>query len=71
MPQSFLDLLSHVEVYRVVMRKWKDGDFSEHTAYITYPEALEPYVKETFNLLTAEQTKLLARVTEPVVPHLN
>jgi hypothetical protein len=31
------------------------------TDNIAYPGALDPYVKETFNLLTAEQTKLLAR----------
>jgi hypothetical protein len=59
MPKEFLDLLAHVEVYRVVQGKWKMGDYSEHTSYINYPEEFGAYVERTFKKLTREQTKLL------------
>ena len=60
MPQEFLDLLAHVEVYRVVMGQWKQGNYVDHTSYIEYPKAFGGYVETTFKKLTAEQTKLLA-----------
>ena len=59
MPQPFTDLLAHVEVYRIVLRKWTLNDLSEHTAYLEYPKALDTYVAETYHALTRQQTKLL------------
>jgi len=47
MPDSMLKFLAHVEVYKVVLARWENDDYSEHTAYINFPEYLGPYVSET------------------------
>lgn len=62
MPHPFIELLSHVEVYRVVLKKWERNDFTEHTAYIEYPLTLDDYVAQTYRKLTRLQTELLNKV---------
>jgi len=47
MPDFMLKFLAHVEVYKVVLARWENDDYSEHTAYINFPEYLGPYVSET------------------------
>lgn len=59
MPDEFLEFLSHVEVYKVVIRRWIDGDFAQHTAYINFPDKFGPYVTETYTNLKSEQARLL------------
>jgi hypothetical protein len=59
MPKEFLDLLAHVEVYRVVLGQWKLGNYSDHTSYIEYPKEFGGYVDRTFKKLTDKQAKLL------------
>jgi hypothetical protein len=64
MPKYFLDFLSHVEVYKMVLAKWEKGDFTEHTAYITFPEEFGARVTKTYKKLKHEQA-LLLRNTAP------
>lgn len=64
MPKVFLDLLAHVEVYKAILERWDNGDFSEHTAYINYPEGLNSYVEKTFAKLREVQMKLLRTTLE-------
>jgi hypothetical protein len=59
MPQSFMRLLAHVEVYKIVARKWAQGDFSEHTAYFDFPREFDVYVSAVFESLKRRQVKLI------------
>ena len=62
-PPSFLDLIAHVEAYKVVKKRWKEGDFSEHTSLLNYPAELTQEVSETFHELKKRQVKLIGRST--------
>jgi hypothetical protein len=59
-PEPFSEFISHVKPYEVVLAKWQDNDFSEHTAYSNYPEEINDYVQEKFSFLKKRQVKLLA-----------
>ena len=59
MPPPFLALLSHVEVYKITIRKWREGDYSQHTAYINFPISFEKYVVDTFYRLKHRQARLM------------
>lgn len=59
MPVPFQDFLAHVEAYRAVIRQWEVNDFSQHTASLPYPVALDSYLKRTFLDLSHHQSKLL------------
>jgi hypothetical protein len=59
MPSSFRDLLAHTEVYKAIIKKWERGDFSEHTAYLNFPDALHPLVKRTYESLKRRQSELI------------
>jgi len=57
--QSFLEMISHVESYKVVMNKWDDGDFSIFTSIVNYPSGFNAEVKTTFEMLKARQQQLM------------
>ncbi len=60
-PECLLRLCAHVAAYRAVMKKWKGGDYSENTSWMTFPrEDLVHYTSETFRRLKEEQRRLLA-----------
>lgn len=59
MPKSFQELLAHVEVYRVVLKKLENKDFSEHTSYLNFPDAFHLDVARTFSLLKRRQMALI------------
>jgi len=61
MPRPFTDFLVHVEGYKVVMKKWESGDYSEFASFNNYPQELNIYVNQTFNDLKARQAELLGR----------
>jgi hypothetical protein len=61
MPRPFLSLLAHVEVYRVVMKRWERNDFSQHTSYLDFPEDFESYVSRTFQSLKRHQFSLIGK----------
>ncbi len=59
-PASFIDLISHVGTYKAVIKKWEEGDFSEHTSICNFPgkelmENVEPIYKD----LRKKQKELL------------
>jgi hypothetical protein len=62
MPTPFQELLAHVEVYRVVMKKWEGQDYSEHTSYLNFPFDLNHYVEDTFTRLKEEQARIIAAI---------
>jgi hypothetical protein len=59
MPQSFRDLLAHVEVYKVTVKKWEANDFSEHTSYLNFPSDFGREVQATFEALKRRQAGLI------------
>jgi hypothetical protein len=60
MPESFKEFLAHVEIYKVVLKKWSCNDFSEHaSSYTTFPEYFEKDVSEAYNNLKQKQATLL------------
>lgn len=71
LPQSFMDLVAHVEAYRVVKQRWAMGDHSEHVSLLQFPRQFQTDVEETFQVLKARQarligTRLISR--KPVLP---
>jgi len=59
MPQSFRDLLAHVEVYKITIKKWEAGDFSEHTSYLDFPSEFRREVQAQFAMLKSRQAGLI------------
>ena len=71
MPQPLLDLCAHVASYEPVLKRWEEGDYSEHIALLHFPaEELSEYVSERFEALKAEQNALLGRHSrsQPTAP---
>ena len=72
MPQCFIDLISHISAYKAVVRKWANGDYSEHVSVIRFPgAALTAYLEPQYRSLKLRQTQLRGepggrhRVREP------
>ena len=58
-PDCFLELIAHVEGYRVIRHRWELGDFSEHLSLLVFPKAFEANVNETYELLNQRQARLV------------
>jgi hypothetical protein len=59
MPQCLLDFVTHVVGYKAVLHKWEEGDYSERRSTIGWPPEFDVYVKQSYNALKAEQTRLV------------
>ena len=53
-----LQLVAHVSAYKVIMRRWREGDLREHST-IQYPEELFEWVSREFGRVKQRQAKLL------------
>jgi hypothetical protein len=62
-PDSFLELIAHVEGYRVIRHRWELGDFSEHLSLLVFPKAFEANVNEVYELLNRRQARLVRGLT--------
>jgi hypothetical protein len=62
MPETFRDLLAHIEVYKIVVKKWEQGDFERHLSYIGFPRAFAQEVADTYQVLKQQQVRLLKMV---------
>lgn len=58
-PHEFLDFIAHIEVYKIVARKWGDGSFDEHLSYSAYPKTLDAHVERMFGELKKRQARLI------------
>lgn len=63
MPPSFVDLCAHTAGYRVVMKKWENGDFSENVSSINFPKEVVGHVSAEYQRLKKDQARLLALAT--------
>ncbi|WGM37625.1 hypothetical protein [Caulobacter sp. NIBR1757] len=59
MPASFQQFLAHVEVYKVIIKRWETEDFAEHTAYNNFPRTFEHDVTVAFTSLKERQAELI------------
>lgn len=60
MPKFFLDMVTHVECSKLVMKQWEQGDFSDHFPGTPYPHEIHFYVMMEFGRLKRLQTMLLS-----------
>ncbi len=59
-PDCFHQLLAHIAAYKPVLKKWAEGDFSDHVSVIDFPTAaLRDYLETSLGLLQKEQQELL------------
>ncbi|MGD0630584.1 MAG: hypothetical protein ABR987_14730 [Terracidiphilus sp.] len=59
MPQCLLDFVTHVVGYKAVLSKWAEGDYSERRSTIGWPPEFDVYVRQSYQALKNEQTRLL------------
>ena len=60
MPESLLLLLAHVSAYKAVLKRWDNGDYTEHISLVNYPrQEVRTYVEKSFADLKNEQARLL------------
>jgi hypothetical protein len=60
MPPEFLELVSHVAAYEVVLARWQLNDFSEHVSTKNFPKGLADRVRLDYERLRSIQRDLLA-----------
>jgi hypothetical protein len=56
------ELLAHIEVQKIVIKKWAKSDYSEHTPYIDYPIEFDRDVVSAYTALKKRQSELTGRV---------
>ncbi|MGO9336079.1 MAG: hypothetical protein ACLPY1_01090 [Terracidiphilus sp.] len=59
MPQCLLDFVTHVVGYKAVLCKWAEGDYTERRSTIGWPPEFDVYVRQSYQALKKEQTRLL------------
>lgn len=52
-----LQLVAHVSAYRVILRRWEEGDYQRSA--IPYPDELKQWASESFDMLKQRQSALL------------
>lgn len=58
-PECLLRFVTHVSAYKVILKKWESGDFSENTPALDFPVELEEYAAHSYRELKAEQLRLI------------
>ena len=59
-PPLLLDVCAHVASYEAVLRRWEEGDYTEHTTSLNFPgDKLLAYADAGVRRLKSEQQKLL------------
>jgi hypothetical protein len=59
MPDCLLRFVAHAAAYKAVLKKWKDGDFSEVLSIIDFPAELDVYASRSYGELKREQMALI------------
>lgn len=64
MPQCLLKLIAHISAYKPVIKKWQNGDFSEHLSMTGFPkEDLRPYIEKSYFNLRQERAAILGKIS--------
>lgn len=61
MPDILLALCAHVYGYKLIMKSWELGDYTQLSPGIAFPSKLREYAVEHYQYLKMEQTKLLGK----------
>ena len=61
-PKPILDFISHVTVYKTVIKKWKNNDFSEWFSLIDYPLEFSDYIDKSYVELKTKQHKYIQKL---------
>ncbi|MBV9470132.1 MAG: hypothetical protein JO316_08465 [Abitibacteriaceae bacterium] len=70
-PECLLLMVAHVSAYKAVLKRWENGDFSEHVSLVSYPfQEVRTYVETSFMNLKKEQARLLG-LLEGAKDHLS
>ncbi|HTI08084.1 MAG TPA: hypothetical protein VL832_05995 [Puia sp.] len=59
MPACLLKLISHIVVYKAVIKNWELGKIEENTSIINFPDDAREYVYASFEKLKKEQFQYL------------
>ncbi len=59
MPLCLRELCAHISAYKLVLKRWQNGDHSEHTSVVNYPPDVDEYARRSYDALKAEQGRLL------------
>lgn len=60
MPPEFQKLLAHVAAYEVVLARWQEKDFGEHTSSSNFPDGFRERVMKDYEKLRSIQNALLS-----------
>jgi hypothetical protein len=60
MPAWLKAFSAHHAGYKVLVRKWRDGNFSETTPLVPYPAELIAYAEQSYRELKQEQMRMIA-----------
>lgn len=61
-PKPILDFISHVTVYKIVIKRWGVGDFKEIYSLIDYPSDFSAYITDSYNVLKTKQESYLKKL---------
>jgi hypothetical protein len=65
-PELLLDVCAHVASYEAVLRRWEEGDYTEHTSRLNFPaDELLAYADGGVRRLKSEQQALLRIAARP------
>lgn len=59
MPECLLNLISHIVVYKAVIKNWDLGNTTENTSIINFPMGAQKYIFERFDYLKKKQYRLI------------
>ena len=60
-PSCFIEFITHVADYKVVVAKWKKEDYSNIFSIIDFPDELHKYIETRFSELRKEQMFLIKK----------
>lgn len=59
MPKCLLDLISHIVIYKAVIKNWEKGNNNEFTSTSNFPLEVDDYIFKSFEKLKKEQYKII------------
>lgn len=59
MPKCLLDLISHIVIYKAIVKNWEQGNFSEYTSTNNFPIEVNDYIFNSFNQLKKQQSDII------------
>ncbi|MBK6544364.1 MAG: hypothetical protein IPG12_03690 [Saprospiraceae bacterium] len=58
-PDSLLQLISHIVIYRAIIKNWELENYSEYTSIIPFPVKAREYIYQRFEELKKQQFKMI------------